>query len=203
MSASDRIPLLRSILASPKDDLPRLVYADYLEEFGSGDLDAATVEFIRAGCNSSGKKLMPRGAYKWLHDNWKRLVPNFVQRNDCMVLGMSVTWRGSSKGRTVKTSVVVPYDIGRRGATGVNHFYSIRLRFSRGFLDDVIMWSERAAAAVAHHLRADQPLCRFPGYGWFKSALLNRYAPVHENPLDDLKIFEPAQRPCDTDTVTT
>ena len=42
-----RDALLATILAEPNADLPRLVYADYLEEFGD-TLDAARAEFIRA-----------------------------------------------------------------------------------------------------------------------------------------------------------
>lgn len=194
MSASDRIPLLRSILTNPNDDLPRLVFADYLEDYGSGDLDAATVEFIRVSCDSKGRRVMPRFAYKWLHSSWRRLVPDFVDRNNRMTLGQVGYWHDLPKGRTVRTVVVVPYTTGRRSpATGSNHHYSVRLEFSRGFLDDVKMWSIRAAEAVAHRLRADQPLCRFSGYGWFESVLRNRQTPISENPLDDLKIDDPAR----------
>ena len=42
-----RTALLATILAEPDADLPRLVYADYLEEFGDA-LDTARAEFIRA-----------------------------------------------------------------------------------------------------------------------------------------------------------
>ena len=42
-----RDAFLATIVAEPGDDLPRLVYADYLEEFGDA-LDAARAEFIRA-----------------------------------------------------------------------------------------------------------------------------------------------------------
>jgi uncharacterized protein (TIGR02996 family) len=42
----DREPFLRAIFAAPDDDLPRLVFADYLEEQG----DAAWAELIRVQC---------------------------------------------------------------------------------------------------------------------------------------------------------
>lgn len=50
-----RRPFLEAIAATPADDLPRLVYADWLEENGKTDFDAATVEFIRVSCNSKGR----------------------------------------------------------------------------------------------------------------------------------------------------
>jgi uncharacterized protein (TIGR02996 family) len=43
---SERDGFLRAIVASPRDDLPRLVYADWLEERGEGDHAA----FIRVQC---------------------------------------------------------------------------------------------------------------------------------------------------------
>jgi uncharacterized protein (TIGR02996 family) len=42
----DREPFLRAIFATPDDDLPRLVFADYLEEHG----DAGWAELIRVQC---------------------------------------------------------------------------------------------------------------------------------------------------------
>ncbi len=45
---SDRDALLAGVIAAPADDLPRLVYADYLEEHGRTDADRARAEFIRA-----------------------------------------------------------------------------------------------------------------------------------------------------------
>ena len=39
----ERSTLLRAVLESPWDDVPRLVYADWLDEHGRGDL----AEFIR------------------------------------------------------------------------------------------------------------------------------------------------------------
>lgn len=44
---TDRDSLLRAILTDPHDDLPRLVFADWLEERGEGD----RAEFVRAQCD--------------------------------------------------------------------------------------------------------------------------------------------------------
>ncbi len=43
----EHLPFLRAICANPADDLPRLVYADYLEESGEPDA-VARAHFIRA-----------------------------------------------------------------------------------------------------------------------------------------------------------
>lgn len=45
----ERDALLRAVLADPANDLPRLVYADWLDEKGSG-YDHVTAEFIRVQC---------------------------------------------------------------------------------------------------------------------------------------------------------
>lgn len=52
----DRTALLRAILASPEDDLPRRVYADWLEEHG----EYGIAEFVRVQCDLAALK-MPRG----------------------------------------------------------------------------------------------------------------------------------------------
>lgn len=77
---TDREPLLAAIKANPKDHLPRLVYADWLDEFGNTDQDAATAEFIRLACRMEKRtvKIMPRDVYPWLGMNWQRLVPDLV-----------------------------------------------------------------------------------------------------------------------------
>ena len=46
---TDDDALLRSVLAHPEDDLPRLVYADYLEETGAA-VQIKRAEFIRVQC---------------------------------------------------------------------------------------------------------------------------------------------------------
>lgn len=62
-----RRPLLMAIAAAPDDDLPRLVYSDFLEEnFGNCDQSKATVEFIRLSCRSKKSTHMPRALYPWL-----------------------------------------------------------------------------------------------------------------------------------------
>jgi uncharacterized protein (TIGR02996 family) len=69
-----RLALLSAILANPDDDLPRLVFADWLEENGTTDADTARVEFIRLGCKSKAKSRMTTAEGKWMDANWRRLL---------------------------------------------------------------------------------------------------------------------------------
>src|SRR5262249_7808777 len=50
MSQADEDALLRGIRAAPEDDLPRLVYADWLDDHG----DASRAELIRVQCRLAG-----------------------------------------------------------------------------------------------------------------------------------------------------
>lgn len=49
MTDADRLPFLRAIVQSPDDDLPRLVYADFLEESGEA-AEVARAHFVRVQC---------------------------------------------------------------------------------------------------------------------------------------------------------
>jgi len=49
---SDRAAFIRAIVAAPDDDIPRLVFADWLEESGD-ESDRARAEFIRVQCESA------------------------------------------------------------------------------------------------------------------------------------------------------
>ena len=73
---NQRLALMSAILANPADDLPRLVFADWLEENGTTDADAARVELIRLGCKSKAKVRMSPAEGKWLDANWQRLLGN-------------------------------------------------------------------------------------------------------------------------------
>src|SRR5688572_25485946 len=52
---TDADSFLEAIRASPDDDLPRLVYADWLEEHG----EQAHAEFIRLSCHIAQETLPP------------------------------------------------------------------------------------------------------------------------------------------------
>lgn len=133
---TDRESLLAAIKANPRDDLPRLVYADWLDEFGTTDLDAATSEFIRASVAFKGGQKHPVGlggtmapaGYEWLHDNWHRLVP-------CLMRNTTV--RNFRRcGRDVETEIWADGGL-------VRYFQRVwvRLVFSNGWLRMASWWN--------------------------------------------------------------
>jgi uncharacterized protein (TIGR02996 family) len=77
--------LLQAILAAPKDDAPRLVYADWLEEHG----DAERAEFIRGQCRLAGMKPWAEGSTELdvrcrelarRHPDWLGWLAPFTER---------------------------------------------------------------------------------------------------------------------------
>lgn len=82
----DEIALLRKIRQTPDADLPRLVYADWLDDHNRTDHDDAVAQFIRLSCdgrpsrNKNGR-LNPvrKEAREWLAANWRRLLPRLCQ----------------------------------------------------------------------------------------------------------------------------
>ncbi len=59
--AADGAALRRAVCAAPDDDLPRLVYADWLDEHG----DSARAEFIRVQCEQARTP--------WMSARWRQL----------------------------------------------------------------------------------------------------------------------------------
>ena len=65
----DREPFLKAIFANPADDLPRLVFADYLEEHGDGEW----AELIRLECDLASYPMrIPRE--EMTHEMMQRLM---------------------------------------------------------------------------------------------------------------------------------
>jgi uncharacterized protein (TIGR02996 family) len=56
----EELALLAAVIANPADDLPRLMYADYLDDLG-GELNARRAEFIRLQCELAQQN--PRPVY--------------------------------------------------------------------------------------------------------------------------------------------
>lgn len=74
---NERLALLRAILASPDEDTPRLMFADWLNEYGTTDADAARSEFIRLGCTMKrGKRPITAKEGEWVVSNWRRILPS-------------------------------------------------------------------------------------------------------------------------------
>jgi uncharacterized protein (TIGR02996 family) len=76
MSAADRAAFLRAIAANPDDDLPRLVYADWLDEHGEPE----RAEFIRLQCELAR---LPRDDPRW---------PELTARQDALWAAHSKAW---------------------------------------------------------------------------------------------------------------
>jgi uncharacterized protein (TIGR02996 family) len=98
LSDDERQAFLRKIIAEPDDDLPRLVYADRLDEAG----DCARAEFIRIGCelgNSGyGTKSVSEddqafaGRIAALRDRYGRLVGENVSAEPSSVWPRYCRW---------------------------------------------------------------------------------------------------------------
>lgn len=73
---SDRAALVAACLAAPQDNTPRLVYADWLEEYGDTERDAAVRDWIRMSCSKvrRGPTRM-RGEPAWIHKHLRVLWP--------------------------------------------------------------------------------------------------------------------------------
>lgn len=152
----ERKAFLDAIRARPEDDTLRLVYADWLDDRGAGDRDAATAAFIRVSCADRPRREMPRAAYPWLLGadgaNWRRLLPS--------VLAIDVPHPGRPEpigvrtGRRVECALWLPDAPGGRGARR----YAAEFEFHRGFLRTATFQSAHAASLVLEALHDDQPL---------------------------------------------
>lgn len=76
----ERTALLAAIKLAPTDDIPRLVYADWLDEYGT-ECDRATAELIRMGCKlQTGPGGLEPEEAAFVERNWKLLVPHLADR---------------------------------------------------------------------------------------------------------------------------
>ena len=81
-------PFLKAILASRHDDLPRLVYADWLEESGE-PANVARAHFIRTQIHLESAdpksdlfhemKALEARILEWYLDDWRYELPEFVR----------------------------------------------------------------------------------------------------------------------------
>jgi uncharacterized protein (TIGR02996 family) len=78
---SDQLAFLQMIAEHPDDDVPRLVYADWLEETGE-EIHIARAEFIRLQCHLEQLRKLPREELEQYADLWKRqqeLIDQYVE----------------------------------------------------------------------------------------------------------------------------
>lgn len=155
---SDRDALLAAIWAAPDDDLARHVYAEWLDEFGSTDLDAATAEFVRLSCpvRTRAASRMPPAAYKWLADppltaNWKRLVPSVLAPKN-PESRLPSDW--------ARTGCCVTCRVPLVSAKGTWLLGRMEFVFRRGFVVEVLLNHVGTAQVIWAALQRDQPLAR-------------------------------------------
>lgn len=132
---SDRDALILGIAADPLNDLPRLVFADWLDDFGTTDLDRATSEYIRLGC---GEGRSAWNVLEWEMKNWQRLLPS--------VRASLGEWSYSSK--TYSAKIVAETHL--RGIINANFEFD-----GRGFLKEA--WAFRTPWWWGN-ITKDQPL---------------------------------------------
>lgn len=160
-ATGDRSAFLAAIKAQPDCLTARLVFADWLDEFGTSDLDAATAEFIRVACRSRYRtsRQMPPAAYEWVERHWGRLLPSVLFEHVVCPqpvyfrYGRSVWFAFRGREKDPVTGDLVPWDRPR----------STLWRFDRGFLDLARVYSRQAVRVLRPLVAADQPLARFVG----------------------------------------
>ena len=171
---NDRDRLLAAIRAADaRDDTPRLMYADWLEEHGTGDRDAATLEFIRRSCKmaAAGKtRTMPRDVYPWLHRNWTRFLPVLMEH----VVPVDYARKTTGNPRLAGMEKHMGWWNGRWATVRLRlrwdpetHFVRVPLQieFWRGFVTEVNKWDgwtpgDTVDGLTARWLYADQPLAK-------------------------------------------
>ena len=160
---NDRAAFLHAIELHWHDDTPRLVFADWLDEHAQNDRDVATAAFIRVSCfgrnHASGR--MPRKAYEWIGEHWRRLVPLTLGHHiaswwPIATLPSPVTedvkWLRS--GREIQAHLCLP----RGPHRGDVKWRAVQFEFNRGFLQWVRVYAHHVAERLRGPILAEQPL---------------------------------------------
>lgn len=152
----DGTALLAAILAQPRENTPRLMYADYLDENGTGDLAAATSEYIRLSCT---RVFSDRWAtYNWIGLNWHRLVRRIFRHHTQRFQethAHCIAVRHSKSRVTVELRFV--HSTPWRTSEDI---FALNLWFDRGFLNRTTLSTGGLATRkiVYEELARDQPL---------------------------------------------
>jgi uncharacterized protein (TIGR02996 family) len=144
---TDREAILQGILDDRASNTPRMIYADFLDDCGSGDVDAATVEFIRASCREGANK---ETAHAWLMENWRRLVPTFMAKW-CRAQFFETDYAMHT--RKMQACAMVWYSVSGDLRNCVTWLY-----FDRGFVSRIWSPSYHVETKCPASVAKDQPL---------------------------------------------
>lgn len=174
----DRRSLINAIQGNPDDDTPRLIFADWLDEFGKSDQDYARAEYIRLSCGVGygGDQMRSKVRLgvkegKWLDANWKRLLPSLLasaapecweKRLPLMEGGLVDHTAGGIKasrsGRNLTVRFYWGWDSGRKNDPKRYSGFTMHLWFWRGFLRSFDVYTVRQLYLVGGIIAADDPL---------------------------------------------
>lgn len=165
---NDRIALHSACAADPEDNTRHLAYADWLDENGTSDADAARVEWIRLTCGKVRKSVTNRqaGERDWITKNAARLWPRLWESTgDAARYNVKIRlfdWqRLQLTTGALNFRVLIPHKT-RRGTSLVASVVNLRGR--RGVVHSATVTALRAAT-TAPLVAADEPLTpiRFAG----------------------------------------
>lgn len=144
------------------DDTPRLVLADWLDEFGTTDQDSARAEIIRLSCTSGYKGgVKQRIGIKegrWLDANWHRLVPSLKATATEEVGGTGGLRFLSRKGRTI----TLRWHYARKNHRPDEMHFGCRISFDywRGFANFAGVSSPKTLLRCGGLIESDEPLAQ-------------------------------------------
>lgn len=154
---TERQAFVNAIKAHPRDFTPRLVFADWLDEQPDPtDLDRATAEFIRISCKATNHKtstVMPKEAYPWLHENWRRLIPQAC----AAIRPHNFWWRRN--GRVIYLRTIVPAKEPFVVGNHVGGRVEMLVEYLYGFVDSITHFRPYSKLMI-DAMTADQPIAR-------------------------------------------
>lgn len=184
---TDREDLLRAIDANPEDLNLRCIYADWLQEHGTSEADAATAEWIMLTCfgpNLTKTGRIKRTSFAWLKENWERLVATARAKHMPAAMEREIEdrnpdgWGELGDGdyiRLLSSVDTVRWTCARVLVTGFSLYpdslasvviprsYRVEIAFGRGFVERFEASNPTAQKQLNHLVLADQPLCRIAG----------------------------------------
>jgi uncharacterized protein (TIGR02996 family) len=152
--------LLAAIIDEPADDTRRLVYADWLDEFGSTDQQVARSEWIRLTCwtpatrkcRATGVAHRIPGEPAWLRANAHRLWPALFALK-------APWWRGGVHASLLTGVVTLSVPIALPTGNGSEErldYVRARIKAARG-VTSAVQFGFLRAARVAPAAAADEP----------------------------------------------